>query len=234
MAGGKGGTGSDPAQVGPVETYFTKDEAFWIKKTAIGLGHSVTGIKFDVEFLKASVTAMAVGFTVLKADFTVLKVDEKGMTFLGRQKYTWPWADKKKSLEERLQKTQDKALKSEESVQSKLVEMKDKIDSMQRNRAEATRLGQATGNSPAAVRMREESFMLRAEVGKEKRQAEKLGKEIEEELEKISKKRVKIVNARRDLQDLAMASRASDQSREQISRNANIARRELEQLGNQL
>ncbi|TQE15195.1 hypothetical protein Sipo8835_46260 [Streptomyces ipomoeae] len=227
-------TGDDPAKVGPYNTYFTQDEAFWLKKTAIGLSHSVTLIKGDVEFIKGSLTALAVGVTAIKADFTLVKMDEKGMTVFGRQKFTWPWVGEKKRIEERLQRAQDKALKKEEEVKNKLTELRTKLDSMQQKRNQVGQLTRAAGNSPDGDRLRQEAFSLRAEIGKEKAKAQKLRDDIEEELEKINKKRTRIVQARRELRDLATASSASDKAREQISKNANAARRELALLNSQL
>ncbi|WP_200303743.1 hypothetical protein [Streptomyces adelaidensis] len=234
MAGGQGGTGGETAYAGPIPTYFTKDEALYTKKMIIGLSHSVTGIKGDIEVIKGSLTGLAVGVTLLKADFTLVKLDEKGMTVFGRQKYTWPWVDQKKSLEEKIQRAQEKSLKSDESIQEKLTKLRLKIESLDAKRSQVSQLTAQARNSPDRAGLERQAHSLQGDIGMERYEAQKIRKEIDKEIEKISKNRLKIATARREMRDLATAGSASDKAREQISKNANAVRRELSQLASAL
>ncbi|MFG2178953.1 hypothetical protein ACGFLS_09555 [Streptomyces abikoensis] len=60
-----------------------------------GLSASITGASAGVDGAKLSFAGVTGGATLAKADFTGAKVDEKGVSFLGRQILTWPWAEDK-------------------------------------------------------------------------------------------------------------------------------------------
>ncbi|MBB5940078.1 hypothetical protein [Streptomyces zagrosensis] len=84
----------------------------------------LNGISTTVEGLKIGLAIVSTGLTVLKADLAIVKVDEKGVTFLGKQWWTWPHArntgEKEAAAEKeflkRVKKVQDTANEATRSV----------------------------------------------------------------------------------------------------------------------
>ncbi|MEV0281403.1 hypothetical protein AB0I22_34175 [Streptomyces sp. NPDC050610] len=66
-----------------------------LKKKVNDIAITVNGFSAGWDTAKLSGGFAAGGLTGFKADFTGFKVDEKGMSFLGKQITTWPWAESK-------------------------------------------------------------------------------------------------------------------------------------------
>ena len=106
-----------------LQLYFRKDEA----KT---LAMKVTVINHTLDYLKIGLAAATTGFTVFKADFTAIKIDEKGVSWLGNTRWTFPWANPEKEfwrkvMPDRMVREFDAAEEKKEKAAAELRELKE-------------------------------------------------------------------------------------------------------------
>ncbi|WP_216589646.1 hypothetical protein [Streptomyces brasiliscabiei] len=204
MAGAKYATGDDPAKFLGVNTYFTQDEGQWVKKIAVGASHSVTGLKADLEGAKAAIAGVALGLTLFKADFTAFKIDEKGISFLGRQKFIWPHARDDEERGDR--KLEAKVLRAESAFRTAERRYETAADTLRL----ANRTAAAANSSPggAGGNLSTSAKLLTDQAVR----AEKLAREAYTEAEKQKKK------LDRTLQAIQEQKRKADSEEKQVER----------------
>ncbi|MET9429872.1 MULTISPECIES: hypothetical protein [unclassified Streptomyces] len=149
-------------------------EALRYKEMYRDLSHSVNAVATSLAGLKFDVTAIALGLTVVKADFTLFKVDEKGMTFRGKQIATFPWADQKKHLENRI----EQAERTEKKKLEKLNEDVEKLKAIRKSVDEKNTEARASKDKTVV-------YETRAELSKLMREAERTEKRIREKVAKL-------------------------------------------------
>ncbi|MEU3352669.1 hypothetical protein [Streptomyces sp. NPDC037389] len=97
----------------PIVGRFKREEYDHLKKKVNDLSLTVNGLSVGLDSAKLAFAGFSGGATLVKADFTGLKFDEKGMTFMGRQVTTWPWA---KSEDERAQHRAERRVSTAENA----------------------------------------------------------------------------------------------------------------------
>ncbi|MEV3992046.1 hypothetical protein AB0J57_24345 [Streptomyces sp. NPDC049837] len=151
-------------------------EALRYKEMYRDLSHSVNAVATSLAGLKFDVTAIALGLTVVKADFTLFKVDEKGMTFRGKQIATFPWADQKKHLENRIEqaeRTEKRKLEALNKEVEKLKAIRQRVDEK--------------NTEARASKDKSVVYETRAELSKLMRDAERTEKRIRDKVAELSK-----------------------------------------------
>lgn len=173
----------------PAPAPAAKEEAwvrpFWINKKDIehqktlyrDLQHSVTLLKYELG-------GLALGLTLVKADFTILKADEKGITLRGRQLVTFPWADQKKSLQERIDRLQAKVQEDQQSINNKVSRLETMKEGAEggRDRARELREGAGSGGRADAAR---QVMKIRVDIAEDVHRAAALEKKVDRQVTKI-------------------------------------------------
>ncbi|WP_141662846.1 hypothetical protein [Streptomyces sp. Wb2n-11] len=200
-----------------------KEEAwvrpFWMNKNDIehqkalyrDLQHSVTLIKYELG-------GLALGLTFVKADFTLLKADEKGITLRGRQVVTFPWADQKKSLQERIDRVNKKVSEDQEVINKKidrLESIKGRVEEGGGNARELRDQAGSGGRANAARKVMDIRFAMGREVHRaemlEKKVDRKVAK-IEGRAEKLTKLEARMEVIKKEEEDLKKAGREANEN----------------------
>ncbi|MGK5640170.1 hypothetical protein ACSNOK_17925 [Streptomyces sp. URMC 126] len=88
------------------------------KRKVNDLSVTVNGLSLSIESIKFAFAGLAIGGTLAKVDFTLAKADEKGVSFMGRQVFTWPWArDTSARLERRYERASSRLERRQERAQ---------------------------------------------------------------------------------------------------------------------
>ncbi|MFI2370553.1 hypothetical protein [Streptomyces sp. NPDC018833] len=165
------------------------------KKMAVNLSTTVSGIKGDITLMKvemAGLFALSVG--LFKIDYTWFKLDDKGITINGRQRFGWPWADKAKHFQLRVERRQRALFDDQKGLKKKLERLTSRQDELARaqsrlrgaeaqQRGAQRRFDEGRGSQRAldrakalAAGAREEVERLQKRVDRAKKSAEGLAK----------------------------------------------------------
>ncbi|MEU8889212.1 hypothetical protein [Streptomyces sp. NPDC048442] len=188
------------------------------------LNHSVTLIKYEL-------AGLALGFTLIKADFTFLKADEKGITLRGRQLVTFPWADQKKALEERIKRVNEKVADKQDSLAKKVARletMRDRVDQVRDDARTAVQSG-AGGNAQRAAAKREISGSL-VEISKEVRKGAQIEKKVDQQIARIEKQAKKYDRLDGRLETIKQKEDALKKAGKEARANATTARTAVQEL----
>ncbi|OEJ25555.1 hypothetical protein AR457_14845 [Streptomyces agglomeratus] len=197
-----------------------------LKLDVTALSSSFTGLKFDI-------TAIALGLTLVKADFTLIKMDEKGITLAGKQKVTFPWADQKKRLEERIDNERDRNAKRSQEIRNELKRIEKLKEGITEKKAEAN-AAHKSGEKAELFRIRSEIGKLTTDIDKAEATVRKKVREIgrisgvQAKLDKLErdKKQAKISQ-----EEIVKAARLSRDSLAGLSKEMRSTRREMANLG---
>lgn len=82
-----------------------------IQKQLSGMGHRIAemgaalgNIKGDVKWAKYAATGAVATAQLIKIDVSAWKIDEKGISFFGLEKLSWPWINKDKNAKKDTEK----------------------------------------------------------------------------------------------------------------------------------
>ncbi|MFF5975763.1 hypothetical protein ACFY7C_30080 [Streptomyces sp. NPDC012769] len=106
------------------------------KVVVSNLSSTISGIKGDITLMKfemAGLFAASVG--LFKVDYTWFKIDDKGITINGRQRLGWPWADKAKAFQVRVENKQRDLYAKQNRLKRKLTRLTDRQDELTRAQA---------------------------------------------------------------------------------------------------
>ncbi|MFI7238084.1 hypothetical protein [Streptomyces cyaneofuscatus] len=222
----------------PAPAPAAKEEAwirpFWINKKDIehqkelyrDLHHSVTLIKYELG-------GLALGATLIKADFTLLKADEKGITLRGRQLVTFPWADRKKSLQERIDRLNAKVQEDQQSINNKV----SRLETMQqeveggRDRARELREGAGSGGRADAAR---QVMAIRFDIAKNVHRAAALEKKVDRQVTKIETRARSLSKLDDRMKVITDKEAALKKAGAEANKNAQAAQTSLKQLSTNL
>ncbi|GGR74839.1 MULTISPECIES: hypothetical protein [Streptomyces] len=222
----------------PAPTPEAKEEAwirpFWINKKDIehqkelyrDLQHSVTLIKYELG-------GLALGLTLVKADFTILKADEKGITLRGRQLVTFPWADPKKSLQERIDRLQAKVQEDQQSINNKVSRLETMKKDAEGGRDKARDLREGTGSGGRADAARK-VMQIRFDIANDVHRATALEKKVDRQVTKIETRvqALSKLDARMEL--IKKKEEELKKAGAEANKNAQAAQTSVKQLGTNL
>ncbi len=215
-----------------------KEEAwvqpFWINKKDIehqkalyrDLQHSVTLIKYELG-------GLALGLTFVKADFTLLKADEKGITLRGRQVVTFPWADQKKSLQERIDRVNKKVSEDQEAINKKVARLesiKGRVEQRIGEAREARDQAGPGGRADAAKKV----MKIRFDIADDVHRADVLAKKVDRQVAKITDHSKKLDKLSTKLEAVTAKEKALKEAGEKAKENAAAAKTALGQLNTKL
>ncbi|MEU7280433.1 hypothetical protein AB0A69_16840 [Streptomyces sp. NPDC045431] len=206
--------GSDKPVLG-TPPWIDPNESLRYKEMYRELSHTVNGLATSLAVIKFDVTALALGLTVVKADFTLFKVDEKGMTFRGKQIATFPWADQKKHLENRIEqaeRTEHRKLKALNEEVEKLKAIRQRVDEK--------------NTEARASKDKTVVYETRAELSKLMRDAERTEKRIREKVAELGK-----TNAlQMKLNRIKEMEKKAEEARKNVATDARKTRSEMNGL----
>ncbi|MEU9702812.1 hypothetical protein [Streptomyces sp. NPDC047981] len=174
------------------------------KEMAFGWTSTVTAVKGDITLMKVEMAGLfALSLGLAKIDYTWLKLDDKGLTINGRQRLGWPWADKAKHFQLRVENHQRALFDEQKGLKKKLERLttrQGELDQAQRRlrgaeaqeRDAQRRLDEGRGTQRQLDRARALSAMARDEVDRlqkrvdrAKGSAEKLAKSVSKTFTKL-------------------------------------------------
>ncbi|GAA1521683.1 hypothetical protein GCM10009730_31800 [Streptomyces albidochromogenes] len=215
-----------------------KEEAwirpFWINKQDIehqkelyrDLQHSVTLIKYELG-------GLALGLTLVKADFSILKADEKGITFRGRQVVTFPWADKKKSLEERIRQVNKKISEDQEFINKKITRLENMKANAEEGRGAAREARDQAGTGGRADAAKE-VMKIRFQIAEDVHRAAAIEKKVDRQVAKIEGRSDKLEKLSGKLKTITDKEKALKEAGEKAKENAEAAKTALSRLNAKL
>ncbi|GAA0430164.1 hypothetical protein [Streptomyces luteireticuli] len=179
---------------------FKKGEYDPLKKKVNDLSVTVNGLSIGVDSAKLAFGGVAGGATLMKADFTGFKVDEKGVSFMGNQLHTWPWArDKKTRLEERAIKSGDSLEQLRRQSELSTARARSKPESTAR-RLKAEEDRKAFENAYLKARdIQRKLDQIKKDAAKKKEDAEKNLKSAKDRLHETAQTLAKVRRAAREL-----------------------------------
>ncbi|MGW7056814.1 hypothetical protein [Streptomyces sp. NPDC054887] len=222
----------------PTPASAPKEEAwirpFWINKNDIehqkelyrDLQHSVTLIKYELG-------GLALGMTLVKADFSILKADEKGITLRGRQLVTFPWADKKKSLEERIKRVNKKISDDQDSINKRITRLENMKEKAEQGRGEAREARNQAGPGGRADAAKE-VMNIRFKIAEDVHRAAAIEKKVDRQVAKIEGRSEKLDKLSGKLKTITEKEKDLKVAGEKAKENAEAARTALSRLHTKL
>lgn len=214
----------NPANNKPVlqPPWIDPKESLHYKEMYRDLSHSVAGMKLDISGLAASITGLktdltiaALGLTLVKADLTLIKMDEKGITIRGKQWATFPWADEKKHLENRIEREEKKSDKRQR-------ELEKEVDKLQRIKGEINDKRTEAGTTQDRAKL----FKIRTELSGLVAEAERTEKKIRAKLDKVSK----AGSLQQTLDQIKKDEKSAEEARKKVVTDAAKTRQEMRAL----
>ncbi|MFZ3569614.1 hypothetical protein ACOKM5_21640 [Streptomyces sp. BH097] len=212
MSGPK--AGPDDAWVHPF--WLNKQEIEHQKSLYRDLSHTVNLLKFDL-------AAVATGLTLIKADFTLFKVDEKGITLRGKQLATFPWADKKKSLEERIEMYHKGNLKRQEKIDRQIAKLTTTRDAALGKESSA----KGSTDKSAVFRIRTEMSGLDAKANRIDSKVKLLTTVLSNRTTRVNKLQVKLDALKKKEEEAKTARRAVKDQTTAANKELTKMRREI-------
>ncbi|MGW0547041.1 hypothetical protein [Streptomyces altiplanensis] len=215
-----------------------KEEAwvrpFWMNKNDIehqkalyrDLQHSVTLIKYELG-------GLALGLTFVKADFTLLKADEKGITLRGRQVVTFPWADQKKSLQERIDRVNKKVSEDQEAINKKVARLESIKGRVEEGGDSARELRDQAGSGGRA-NAAQKVMDIRFANGQDLRRVEAIEKKVDRKVAKIKGRAEKLTKLEARMKVIKDKEEALKKAGEEANKNARAAKTAVGQLHSDL
>ncbi|NWF26948.1 hypothetical protein HW130_11815 [Streptomyces sp. PKU-EA00015] len=171
---------------------------FWTKGEADAFKHKLNGLSTTVDLLKVGVAGVALGFTPVKIDPTLFKVDEKGITWAGVQKWTWPHARDEKGRLEAAEKRLDKIQKRADASYSRSEKALRNAQEMARRAGAGSWAGQQEARRASSAR--QDSIQALKDVRGAHQKIVRLQNEARMKAEAIEENREAAAKAARDLQ----------------------------------
>ncbi|MEU6946720.1 hypothetical protein ABZ957_16040 [Streptomyces sp. NPDC046316] len=166
----------------------TKKMAVNLSTTVSGISSTISGLKGDITLMKvemAGLFALSVG--LFKIDYTWFKLDDKGVTINGRQRFGWPWADKAKHFQLRVESRQRALFDDQKGLKKKLERLTERQTELARaqsrlrsaegsERDAQRRLDEGRGSQQAVDRARARADLARQDVDRLQKRVERAEK----------------------------------------------------------
>ncbi|MFD3789064.1 hypothetical protein [Streptomyces cyaneofuscatus] len=222
----------------PTPAPASKEEAwirpFWINKKDIehqkelyrDLQHSVTLIKYELG-------GVALGLTLVKADFAILKADEKGITLRGRQLVTFPWADSKKALQERIDRVHKKVSEDQKSINDKVARLEAITRKVEGGGDRARELLDGSGPGGRA-NATQHVMRIRFDIAQDVHRAAAIEKKVDGQVAKVEARAEKLAKLDARMKVITDKEKSLKKAGAEANRNATAAKTALSQLSTSL